>query len=109
MKLHGRIPLCGMISTYNNAEPTPGPSNLFELITLRVRMEGFLIGDVALKFSEGRRALESWLDAGQLKAYVDVQEGFENIPKTFLRIFTGANVGKQTLTIAEPSLPIPQG
>ncbi len=109
MKLHGRIPLCGMISTYNDAEPTPGPSNLFELITRRVRMEGFLISDFAPMFAEGRRALESWLDAGHLTSYVDVQEGFENIPKTFLRIFSGANVGKQTLKLAEPPLPIPVG
>lgn len=109
MKLHGRIPLCGMISTYNDAEPTPGPSNLFELITRRVRMEGFLISDFASKFAEGRRALDSWLDAGQLKSYVDVQEGFENIPTTFLRIFSGANVGKQILKIAEPPLPVPIG
>ena len=107
MKVHGRISLCGMISTYNDAEPTPGPSNLFELITRRVRMEGFLISDFAPQFSEGRRALASWLDAGQLKSYVDVQEGFENIPKTFLRIFSGANIGKQTLKIADPPLPIP--
>ena len=109
MRLHGRIPLCGMISTYNDAEPTPGPSNLLELVMRRVRMEGFLVGDYAQRFSEGRRALESWLDAGQLKAYVDVQEGFENIPTTFFRLFTGATVGKQTLKIADPPLPIPNG
>ena len=107
MKRRGRISLCGMISTYNDAEPTPGPSNLFELITRSVRMEGFLLTDFSSQLSEGRRALETWLDAGQLKAYVDVQEGFENIPKTFMRIFSGANLGKQTLKIADPPLPIP--
>ncbi len=106
MKVHGRISLCGMISTYNDATPSPGPSNLFQLIARRVRMEGFLIGDFAPKFSDARRALEAWLDAGELKAYVDVQEGFENIPATFLRIFTGANVGKQTLKIADPPLAV---
>lgn len=103
MKVHGRIVLCGMISTYNDAVPRPGPSNLFELITRRVRMEGFLIGDYSARFSEARGALEGWLDSGQLKAFVDVQEGFQNIPATFLRIFSGANVGKQTLKIADAS------
>ncbi len=39
--------------------------------------------DFASQFDEARRDLESWLAAGQLKSYVDVQEGFENIPKTF--------------------------
>ncbi len=107
MKVHGRITLCGMISTYNDAAPTPGPCNLFELIARRVRMEGFLVSDFAARFAEGRRALEGWLDEGQLKAFVDVQTGFENIPSTFLRIFSGANVGKQTLKIADPPLPVP--
>lgn len=106
MKLHGRIALCGMISTYNDATPTPGPSNLFELITRRVRMEGFLIGDYASRFADARQALERWMNEGQLKAFVDVQEGFENIPKTFMRIFIGSNVGKQTLKIADPPLTV---
>jgi NADPH-dependent curcumin reductase CurA len=106
MKLHGRIACCGMISTYNDATPTPGPSNLFELITRRIRMEGFLASDFASRFGEGRRALEGWLDAGTLKAFVDVQAGFENIPTTFMRIFSGANIGKQTLKIADPPLPV---
>jgi len=70
-------------------------------------MEGFLILDCAPRFSEGRRALEAWMDEGKLKAFVDVQEGFENIPATFMRIFSGANVGKQTLKIADPPLPVP--
>ena len=65
-------------------------------------MEGFLTFDFAAQFAEGRRDLESWVASGQLKSYVDVQEGFENIPKTFMRIFTGANTGKQVLKIADP-------
>ena len=106
LALHGRIALCGMISGYNDATPTPGPSNLFEMVSRRIRMEGFLVMDDAAQFGEARRELEGWLSAGQLKSYVDVQEGFEQIPKTFLRIFTGANVGKQTLKLAEPPLPV---
>ncbi len=101
MAQHGRIVLCGMISTYNTEQPPPGPANLFELVVRRVRMEGFLVGDYAARFGEARRELEAWLASGQLKAFADVQEGFENIPKTFMRIFTGANIGKQMLKIAE--------
>jgi NADPH-dependent curcumin reductase CurA len=102
MALRGRIALCGMISGYNDATPTPGPANLFEMVTRRIRMEGFLVMDFAPLFAEARRDLETWLAAGQLKSYVDVQEGFENIPKTFMRIFTGENIGKQMLKIANP-------
>jgi len=103
MAPHGRIVLCGMISEYNAEHPPAGPANLFELISRRIRMEGFLAFDFATDFDWGRRELETWLDSGTLKTYVDVQEGFENIPKTFMRIFTGANTGKQLLKIADPA------
>jgi NADPH-dependent curcumin reductase CurA len=102
MALHGRIALCGMISGYNDASPTPGPANLFEMVTRRIKMEGFLVMDFAPMFEQARRDLAAWLAAGQLKSYVDVQEGFENIPKTFMRIFNGDNIGKQVLKIADP-------
>ena len=45
MKKNGRIALCGMISEYNAEQPPPGPSNLFEMVTRRIRMEGFLAYD----------------------------------------------------------------
>ena len=108
MAQHGKIACCGMISTYNEATPTPGPNNMFEIISRRIHLEGFLVMDFGAKFGEARQALEEWMNAGKLKAFVDVQEGFENIPATFMRIFTGQNVGKQTLKIADPPLPVPQ-
>ena len=106
MKPHGVIACCGMIATYNDATPTPGPSNLFELISRRIRMEGFLVMDFGSEFATARAALEGWMNEGKLKAFTDVQEGFENIPKTFLRIFSGANIGKQTLKVADPPLAV---
>ena len=102
MALGGRIPLCGMISGYNAEQPQPGPRNLFLLIARRVRMEGFLVMDYADRFEEARRELSAWLASGQLTSREDVQEGFENIPSTFLRLFSGANLGKQVLKVADP-------
>ena len=39
---------------------------------------------------------------GRIKYREDVQEGFENAPRTLRRLFEGANVGKQLLKVAEP-------
>ena len=108
MSVWGRIVLCGMISGYNAATPAPGPRNLFLLITRRIKMDGFLILDYVHRFKEGRRQLSAWLATGKLKAREDVQEGFENIPRTFLRIFQGENIGKQVLKIADPPLETPR-
>lgn len=100
---HGRIVLCGAISTYNDAEPQPGPRNLMNLILRRVRMEGFIAVDFLERMSEAQAALMEWVFGGQIKYREDIQEGFENIPRTFLRLFSGENQGKQLLRIADPA------
>ena len=45
LALRGRIVLCGAISQYNDTELRPGPRNLLNLISLRGRMEGFIVLD----------------------------------------------------------------
>jgi NADPH-dependent curcumin reductase CurA len=100
---HGRIVLCGAISTYNDTEPQPGPRNLMNLITRRVRMEGFVSIDFLDRMGEAQAALMEWVFGGKIKHREDMQHGFDNIPKTFLRLFSGENRGKQLLKIADPA------
>lgn len=103
INLKARIVLCGGIANYNATEPQPGPSNLMNLVVMRARMEGFIVIDYMDRFAEGAAALLGWLQSGELVHRDDVQEGFENIPATLNRLFTGKNIGKQMLKIADPS------
>jgi NADPH-dependent curcumin reductase CurA len=103
IRMHARIVLCGGIANYNATEPQPGPSNLMNLVVMRARMEGFIVIDYLDRFAEGAAALAGWLESGELVHREDVQEGFENIPATLNRLFTGRNLGKQLLRIADPS------
>ena len=102
MNLKARIVLCGGISGYNATEPAPGPANLMNLITLRARMEGFIVLDYMPRAGEAIEQLLAWIQAGDLKFQVDLQEGFDQIPETLQRLFTGQNLGKQLLKIADP-------
>ena len=95
----GRIPMCGAISTYNDASPSPGPNNLMNAVTRRVRMQGFITSDFTARRPEAEAALQQWFDAGLIHVRSDIQHGFENIPKTFLRLFRGENQGKQMLAV----------
>ena len=99
MAMDARIVVCGMISGYNDAEPQPGPRNLFQVIVKRATIRGFLVFDYMDRRDEALADLFSWVASGEIASRSDVQEGFENIPATFLRLFTGANQGKQLLRL----------
>ena len=103
INMNARVILCGGISNYNATEPVPGPANLMNLVIMRARMEGFIVIDYMHRAGEAIAELMEWIQGGQLKYQVDLQEGFENIPDTLNRLFAGQNLGKQLLKIAEPS------
>jgi len=102
INMKARVVLCGGISGYNATEPVPGPVNLMNLVVMRARMEGFIVIDYMDRAGEAIAELMAWIQAGQLVYQVDMQEGFENIPDTLNRLFTGKNLGKQLLRIAKP-------
>lgn len=98
-----RIVLCGGIASYNDVEPRPGPRNLMNLVVRRARMEGFIVLDYMGRMDEAVRELLGWVQAGGIVHEEDVQRGFENIPATLNRLFTGQNLGKQLLQLGEPA------
>jgi len=96
---NARVVLCGGISQYNAEDSVVGPRNYLNLVTRRGRMEGFIVTDYIQDFPTGVKDLFQWVQEGKLKYKTDLQEGFENIPTTFLRLFSGANNGKQLLKL----------
>jgi NADPH-dependent curcumin reductase len=99
LALHGRIVLCGAMSTYNLDRPAPGPRNYLRLLTRRGSMQGFLVSDHLARASRAIEHLLRWHQEGRLKQRVDVVDGFENAPAALARLFTGENQGKQLVRI----------
>uniref|UniRef100_A0A3Q7EI18 Oxidoreductase N-terminal domain-containing protein n=1 Tax=Solanum lycopersicum TaxID=4081 RepID=A0A3Q7EI18_SOLLC len=96
MKLHGRIPACGMISQYN-LEPTEGVHNLFYIISKRIRIEGFVIFDYFHLYSKYLEMIVPKIKAGDVVYVEDVVEGLENAPTA---LFSGRNIGKQVVMVS---------
>jgi NADPH-dependent curcumin reductase CurA len=92
--MNARVVICGGISRYNATGPIPGPRNYFNLVFRRARMEGFIVLDYAKRFPEAVTEMQSWIDAGQLQASATVVDGFEELPRTLIRLFEGYNTGK---------------
>ena len=94
LALRARIAMCGAISIYNTTERPAGPSNIFNLIIRRARMEGFLVLDYVDRFPEAQLEMAGWLADGRLKHREHVVEGLEHAPDALNVLFTGGNIGK---------------
>jgi len=98
LKAKGRVVLCGLISQYNS-KPRP-INNLWQLIVMGARIEGFILTDFVARFGEAIPELTSWLKSGLLRVDEHIDEGIENALPAFLRLFDGSNEGKMILKIA---------
>jgi NADPH:quinone reductase len=96
-----RIAICGQISMYNLEKPEMGPRVQPYLLVKSALMKGFIVTDYAARFAEGVTQLAKWLAAGKLKYSESIVEGFENTPGAFLGLFSGENLGKQLVRIAD--------
>jgi NADPH-dependent curcumin reductase CurA len=99
MNVRGRIPVCGMISTYNGGGE--GVRSLFSLIYGRIRMEGFVSSDfphLNAKFAED---MTGWLKDGRVKYQETILDGFERAPEGLIGLFSGVNSGKMLIRVAD--------
>jgi NADPH:quinone reductase len=96
-----RMSICGQISQYNNAKPEMGPRLLGMLIVARAKAQGFLITDYMPRFGEGLAEMSGWVREGKIKYREDIVEGFENLPKAFIGLFHGENIGKRIVKVVD--------
>jgi len=99
MNVRGRIPVCGMISTYNGGGD--GVNGLFNLIYRRVRMEGFVASDFAHLNAAFLADMTGWLKSGAIKYQETVLDGFQRAPEGLIGLFAGQNAGKMLIHIAD--------
>ena len=69
-------------------------ADYFNLVYRRARMEGFIVLDYARRFAAATEEMLGWIRAGALQQQVTVVEGFEELPRTLIRLFEGYNTGK---------------
>ena len=100
MNPFGRIALCGLISSYNATELPPGPKNIRFVLTMRLRMQGFIVFDFIKRYGEATAALAGWLKEGKLKFIEDVREGgIDAYPDVLNLLYTSGNRGKLVLKV----------
>ena len=94
LAMNARVVICGGISRYNEETLPPGPTNYFNLVFKRARMEGFIVIDYAHRFAEAATEMQVWINAGLLKQRTTKIAGFERLPQALVDLFAGVNTGK---------------
>ena len=100
MNNYGRIPVCGLISMYNDWE-TPGPKMFRNILMKRLTVKGFLVSDYLDRYAESLGALSEWMAEGKIQYKVDIVEGIENAPSAVNKLFTGENTGKLVIKVSD--------
>jgi NADPH-dependent curcumin reductase CurA len=96
-----RIVICGQIALYNLEKADLGPRVQTQLLINSAMMKGFIVSGYTPRFKEGAIQLAKWVAEGKIKYKENIVEGFENIPKAFLGLFTGENLGKQLVKVTD--------
>jgi len=97
MNLHGRVVLCGFISSYTKEDPAQASLGIF--IVKRLKLEGFLVLDYVSRFTEAATELGKWKMMGKLKDRQTIVEGLEKAPEAINMLFTGGNIGKMLVKV----------
>lgn len=103
MNTFGRIPVCGMISGYNQTEVPSGPDRLPMLwrsvLIKHLSINGFIISNHSDRYPEFLGTIGPKVASGDIAVLEDIADGLENAPATFIRLLSGGNKGKQIVKL----------
>jgi NADPH-dependent curcumin reductase CurA len=100
LRRHGRVALCGAISQYEDVEPSPGPSNLFQATANELTLRGFRGSGYVDRIDEMQERVAGWLASGELRYRETVSEGLEQAPRALVEMLAGRTIGKTLVHIA---------
>jgi NADPH-dependent curcumin reductase CurA len=104
-----RVPVCGLISHYNDTAPPAGPDRVPALMTTilrkRIRMQGFIILDhYATGYAPFLKDMSEWVAQGKVKALEDVVPDLADAPAALIGLLAGKNFGKVVVRVGPDEL-----
>lgn len=99
MALFGRVIQCGTMSIASWVPPPTGPRNDREILTRRLRIEGFVIFDHLARYDETAATLAAMLKDGSLRHAEDVSTDIAEAPQALVDVYSGRNKGKKLIRL----------
>lgn len=106
-----RVPVCGLVSQYNQAGPAAGLDRLGRTMNAinvkRLTVRGFTQRDfVSSHLERFLNDVTAWYADGQIRFREDIVDGLENAPAAFLGMLHGENFGKLIVQVSpDPTRP----
>ncbi|WP_456696693.1 NADP-dependent oxidoreductase [Aeromicrobium sp. P5_D10] len=100
-----RVPVCGLISQYNQTSAPTGVDRLPALMSAinikRLVVRGFTQRDlIASHYADFERDMPIWVSEGRMKYRETFVDGLENAPEAFFGLLHGTNFGKLIVRVA---------
>ena len=98
-----RVPVCGLVAHYNDSglpqEPDRTSLLMRAILTKRLTLRGFIVGDFASQAELFQLEVSQWLREGRIRYREDVVDGLENAPEAFMGMLKGRHFGKLLVRI----------
>lgn len=99
LNTYARVPVCGLVATYNDTALPEGPDRsgalLRLILTKSITMRGFIQNEfVKAHHAAFLRDVSGWVKDGRIAYREDIVQGLENAPEAFIGMLTGKNFGK---------------
>jgi NADPH-dependent curcumin reductase CurA len=99
MAWFGRVIQCGTMSIASWVPNPVGPRNDREILTRRLRIEGFVIFDHLARFDTTAAELARLLASGDLRYAEDIGGDIADAPQALVDVYSGRNRGKKLIKL----------
>ncbi|KQO99707.1 NADP-dependent oxidoreductase [Leifsonia sp. Leaf264] len=95
----GRAALCGAIQDYNATERVAGPSNMSNIVTRGLTLQGFTVGNHFQHYRAFTEEMTAWFRDGKIVFDETVVDGIDNAVDAFFGLMRGENTGKMVVRV----------
>ncbi|GAA1630573.1 MULTISPECIES: NADP-dependent oxidoreductase [Brevibacterium] len=101
-----RVPVCGLVSSYNLTELPAGPDRTGLLMGAILRksltFRGFIQSEFVDRLGEQfLHDMSTWIQEGRIRYREDIRSGLDRAPEYFNELLTGGNFGKMVVAVGE--------
>ncbi len=103
-----RVPVCGLVATYNQTELPAGPDRSGQLmgaiLSKSLTVRGFIQTEfVGTLYDSFLSDMGEWVRDGKVQYREDIRPGLERAPEYFNELLTGGNFGKMVVAVGAES------